>query len=491
MTIQRTTHPDYDEQYKYVLRADDVYYDRIKDKGSMYLPIAGSMPADGSEATTAFNNYKLHKYSTTTLPMAVFYNFSNLSLGGYIGAIMRKPPMIKFNEGDDDSVLDYMIDNVDGKGNGLTQVARKALVSQYLKGRAGYLVSVPAMGNLAEVTTGVKVPRIVPFDSQNILDWDTDYRDGVEVLTSLLLTENARARTNGQLCDEERLIKYMLTAEGVTYEITKGDETESGTLMKAGKAATTIPFHYAGSVNNDWTQDPAPMRTLIDLNLQHYLMYNRDMQGRWDLAELQLHIDVGTSSDPAGEFKSLNPMGVISDSSVPILTANGGSATYLQANESDLLAAAPERILEMAVKAGAQLFSDSGSNETAKAAGMRASNSTATMSTIASNNGDALYNAIIDAAGYFGDIGGINTDEIMFSLNTEFIESSLDAQQLTAYSAMVMQGILPVRAMYDILRKSGDIAEDMTFQDYQDMLLEDKQGAMPDVSGTTNLPTDN
>lgn len=484
MTITRTTHPDYDETFLYMSRADDVYNDRIKDKGKKYLPIAGSMPNDGSNDTEKFNQYKEYKYTTTTLPMAVFYNFTNLTLNAAIGAIMRKPPVMQFTDGDKKTVLDYMIDNADGKGNGLTQVARKSLSSQYLNGKSGYLVSVPEMGNLNDTMNGRKVPRIIPYDAKNILDWDTDYVDGQEVLTMLLLSEKMRSRVDGSLSYCERLIKFEVVDGNVEYEISEDSVTvESDFLMKNGAIATAIPFHLAGAINNDWSLDPAPLRTLIDLNLLHYIMFSRDMQGRWDLAELQLMVNIGTSSTPAEDLKALNPMGIVSDSSVAIVVANGGDAKYLQANESDLLAAAPERVLEMSVKAGAQLFAESGSNETATAATIRSSNSTATMSSIASNNGDALYNAIIDAAGYFGTVGGLVLDNINFALNREFMESKLGAQELTAYTAAVIQGVLPRRAMFDVLKSSGELSEDTTFEDYENMLREDAQGAMPNVSG--------
>lgn len=478
MTISRTTNPQYDENYIAWTRADDVYNDRIKSKGKVYLP--GSNIPQGLSDCSDLYQFLEHRYNNETLPLAVFYNFTNLTLTAAIGAIMRNPPTYQFAEDGKESDLDYLTDNADGKGNGLTQIARQLLTSQFMKSRGGLLISNPQYTNKADLASGKVAPRLVHYDASAINDWETEWINGREALTFLQLTEKTSKRTNGGREEVDRLIEFRIVDGVVKYEITEGEvQVESGEVKKDGAPAETIPFHLASSINNDWEVDPSPMRTMIDLNLQHYIMYNRDMQGRYDLAQLQLAIDVGNKPTAIDDFQKLNPNGIMSGSPIPILTA-GGSVTFLQANESNLLSKAPERIEDMAVKAGAQLFQDSGSNETATSADIRASATTASMSSIASNCGDCIYNAIVDLAGYIGE----DTESIKFQLNDEFFSYKLDATQLQAYMAMVMQGVFPMRAYYDILRKSGDLSEDTKYEDFIAELREDSPvGGMPDVSG--------
>lgn len=482
MTITRTTNPQYDANYLAWTRADDVYNDRVKSKGKAYLP-GSNLPTNLKECSELYE-FLENRYNNETLPLAVFYNFTNLTLTAAIGAIMRKPPTYQFAEGDKETNLDYLTDNADGKGNGLTQVARQLLTSQFMKSRGGLLVSNPQYTNLADLNSGVVAPRLVHYDASSINDWCVEWQNGREVLTFLQLTEKMDKRSTlagGSSYESvERLIEFRLAEGVVEYEVSEdGVTVESDFLMKDGSPATSIPFHIASAVNNDWDIDPAPMRTMVDLNLQHYIMYNRDMQGRYDLAQLQLAIDVGTEPTAIADFSALNPNGIMSGSAVPILT-RGGSVTFLQANESNLLSKAPERIEEMAVKAGAQLFQDSGGTETATASEIRASATTASMSSVANNCGDCIYNAIVDLAGYIG----VDASEIKFQLNDEFFSSKLDATQLQAYMAMVLQGVFPMRAYYDVLRKSGDLAEDVTYEDFIETLREDSPvGGMPDVSG--------
>jgi hypothetical protein len=485
MSINKTTNQQYDDNVVFWQKSDDVYNDKIKQKGKLYLPGSNLPPNCDSELTTFTNN----RYLKETLPMAVFYNFTNLTLSAAIGSIMRKPPTHKFAEEGQESILDYLMKNADGKGNGLNQVARKLLTSQYMKSRGGLLISNPKFTNLDDLQSGKVAPRLIHYDALNIIDWETSYDNGQEVLTYLLLREYESIRDNGNRNNVERLIEFIKEeGVGVTYEITLDGKTiESDYVMKSGEIAQTIPFHLAGSVNNDWDVDPVPMRTMIDLNMLHYIMLSRDMQGRYDLAQLQLTIDIGSEPISMDNFSALNPNGVMSGSAVPIMTS-GGSVSYLQASESNLLSKAPPEIEDMAVKAGAQLFQESGGNETATGAQIRASSTTATMSNIASNCGDCIYNAIVDLAGY---LEGVNTtvdiDKIEFALNMEFFGVKLDANQLNAYTAMLIQGVFPQRAYFDVLKSSGDLPAQMTFTEYQKAVEDEAAlGAMPDVSGTSN-----
>lgn len=207
------------------------------------------------------------------------------------------------------------------------------------------------------------------------------------------------------------------------------------------------------------------------------------MQARFDLGQLQWHVDLGSPSveqdDPVSTMKKLNPNGFIAGSAIPAITAYGGTVEILQANEANLLSSTPVEIEEKAVKVGAQLFQDSGSNETATAANIRASSSTASMSSIAANVGDCIYNALVDLAGYIK----FDSKDIEFSLNMDFFAVQLSPQDKIAYMQMVQQGVLPQRAMYDILRKNGDLSEDVTYQMYLDDLADTNlMGGMPDVS---------
>jgi hypothetical protein len=357
------------------------------------------------------------------------------------------------------------------------------------KGRAGILVDVPKLTNIADLQSGKVAPRLAYYDASQVIDWEIDYIDGVEVLTFLSLMESTTKRTGGVRENTERLINYQLDEDGfVYYEIMEDDEvTLTDYQMKGGELVTIIPFHICGSITNDWCVDPSPTRTLVELNLLHYRMMSRDYQARFDMGQLQWHVDLGTSEshNPADLMKELNPNGFIAGSAMPVITANGGSVTVLQANESNLLSKTPEEIEGKAVKIGATLLETGSSTETATAANIRASSSTASMSSIASNVGDCMYNAIIDLAGYINSsLTPIDVDQIEFSLNMDFFAVQLTPQDKLAYMQMVQQGILPQSAMYQILRKNGDLGEDVSYQDYLDD-LEDTvgMGGQPSVTG--------
>jgi hypothetical protein len=481
MSITETTNKDYDDHVKFWEKADDVYNERIKQKGLTYLP--GSSLPSGLKGCEELISFLAKKYTNETLPMAVFYNFTNLTLSAAIGAIMRKPPTYKFADEERESGLDYLKVNADGKGNGLDQVAKKLLTSQYMKSRGGLLVSIPELTNMADLQSGKVAPRLVHYDALNILDWAAEWDNGNEYLVRLLLKEvTSGVGDKGESIQIDRLIEFKKVDGAIEYKISEdGEGVKSGVLQKGGVNADKIPFFLASSVNNDWDIDPTPMRTLIELNLLHYIMMSRDMQGRYDLAQLQLSVDIGSDPNAIGDFSKLNPNGIIAGSSVAVVT-KGGKVDLIQSNESNLLSSAPKEIEEKAVRAGAQLLQDSGGNETATAATMRAGTSTATMSSIAKNCGDCIKNAIVELAGYIG-IGDAEIKDVEFSLNNEFFSSTLSAQDKQAYLQMVQQGVFPIEAYYNVLRKSGELDDSVTYQDYLEQLRENVNGSMPNVSG--------
>lgn len=494
MAITKTYHPEYEHKVRDWKRADDVHNERVHAEKEKYLPLGDSLPGSTNEARE-FNEYQRLKYDTTTHRMAVFYNFCGLTLSAVIGAIMRKPASTEFAEGDKDSVLDYLQKNADGKGNGLTQLAKMALVNLYNKGNCGILTTASTFKSPADAMMGKGVPRLVLYRPESILDWDTDYIDGEEVLTYLLLREKTRVRNTetGAVDDDvERLIAFSLVDGVVMYQVeldgvSELDADNDGILRKNGATVDRIPFHRGGAFNNDWKTDPAPMRTLVDLNLLHYVMLSRDMQGRWDTAAIKLAVDIGIEDNAMDDFEKLNPMGLNSTSSTAVVTM-GGSVQFLQANESNLLSKAPSEILEMAKLAGANLFQDGASNETATGAEIRSGNSTATMSSVAGNTGCMIRDAIIDAAGYFGDIGNIDLDQIKFDLNKEFFPFKLSAADTKVYADAVMQGTYPMQAYFEILLKNGDLKPDTDYTEFQNMMREDNgMGGMPDVTGGNTI----
>ena len=488
--LTKTYHPDYSANQENWEKSSDVFNNRVKSKGEKYLPIVDMLP-DHVE-NNELSDFIKKKYKEQILPNSVFYNFVNPTVDAVVGSIFRKPPAIQLSKDSKPSNLDYLLENADGKGNGLSHLAKDMCYSIELDGRGGFLVDVPTLTNMRDLKNGDIAPRIKRYAASQIIDWDTEYRNGSEVLTFLSLYESRRKRNGGigvagGVRDlVERILNFYLDDEGhVYYEVKEdGEETIIDYQMKNGKPANKIPFHFCGSISNDSCVDPAPAHTLVELDLIHYRMLSRDMQARFDMGQLQWSVDLGSPPADSGVdivemMAQLNPHGFIAGSSIPAVTAYGGSVSILQANESNLLSKAPLEIEEKAVKIGAQLFSDSGSNETATAANIRASSSTASMSSIAKNVGIAMYNAIVDLAGY------INYDDsnISFSLNMDFYESKLSPQDKLAYVQMIQNEVLPKQAYFEILKNNGDVKESMTYDEYEQQLMDDYgAGGMPDLN---------
>lgn len=482
-----TYHPEYTENAEFWQQADDIANNRIKSKKQVYLPIATLLP-DSSE-NTGLINFNIKEYNEIIWPMATFYDFVSLSVDAAVGAIMRKPVTYQFSKDNKPSILDYLNKNADGRGSNLNQLARKMCTAIERKGRAGILVDAPALTNIAELRSGEVAPRLAFYDASQIIDWEIKYINGSQVLTFLSLRENSTRRKGGVRQNCKRLINYSIDQDGyVYYEIMEDEEiTVTEYQLKDNERVKAIPFHICGSISNDWGVDPSPTRTLVELNLLHYRMMSRDYHARYKLGQIQWHVDLGSSEsrDPVEDMKELNPDGFIAGSGVTAVTANGGTVSILQAAESNLLSKTPSEIEDKAVKAGATLLEAGSSTETATAANIRSSASTASLSSISANVGMCMYSAIVDLAGYVNSaLTPVNIDEIKFSLNMDFFTTQLSPQDKLAYMQMVQQGVLPQSAMYEILKKNGDLGPDVTYDDYVNGINETVgMGGMPVVTG--------
>jgi hypothetical protein len=477
MTIsQDAYHPDYLlNQDKWQANHDSVN-DRIKDKREKYLPIPGKNPHSSNQEEQAFIKYQ---YDTVVHPMAVFYNWCRPTLDAILGAIYRKPAKVHFNENDDESVLDYLKFNADGKGNGLEQISRQCLGSQWSFGRGGYLIVWPeginGSPNRERYLNGDPAPRIVYYSGRNIINWDTDYVRGEEVLSYLALREVNVERINGTSQLVETIITYELDENGhVIYSIEKDLESEiieTGEVIKAGKPATRIPFHLAGADNNDWSIDYAPQTALTELNLLHYKMFSRDMHQRWAAGQAKLVIDVGSDENAASYFGASN--GVIRHGSLQNIITMGGNALYISPSTDNLLSETPAQIEEKAIALAANLMSES-TNETATAARIRNGGSTSRMAILACNNEEALTNAIKDLAGYLG----VDAEDIKFSLHKEYDEDKLTATEMKELAGLVLQGVFPGRSLYELQKKYGYTHYE-TYEDWKgDVSQQDLLGGM-------------
>lgn len=488
MAFSTTTHWQYKEYAGIWEQNKDVANGLVKQKKEKYLP-RKNLPKQAlkSNENNQLQEFLNYKYDTQFWPMARFVDFTRTTISSWVGLIMSKKPVIQFTGGDGETILDYLLVNADGSGNGLETVARLGIEASVITGGGGYLVSMPSgTMTVQSIRDGSIAPMLKMYDRQNILDWEVAFIGGRKQLTYLKLREYEYYSNSDTSEKIEKHIEFFLNDGLVTYEVNrdKGYEPnypaqETGELIESGKRASSIPFYWFGANDNDESIDPPPITAIADLNIEHYQLNAADVHQMWAGVTAQLHIDHGSHqqiqvSDENGKLISivdyLNPEGIKVGVETAIHTINGGRVELIQQNADTPIRSKLEAIRGEARSIGAQMPGDV-KNQTATAAAIEFGAVTSALITISDNISAALKSAIkhIAEAVSYNEI-----DQIKFSLNRNLITKSMDANEMREIRESVMQRVLPLYLAYQRLREGGVFSADVTFEEYKAYLEEDE-----------------
>jgi hypothetical protein len=479
----------------------DASHDLVKQQKTKYLPMNDLPPsALTTPENVQMNEFIKHKYNTQIWPMSIFYNFTRPTIGAWVGLIMAKKPTIQFTDTEDtETALDYLLKNADGAGNGLATVAKLALEAAIETGGGCFYAMAPnGQMTVQSIRDGSIAPLIKMYDRNNILNWESAYIGGRKQLTYIKLREWEFYSDEDQSERIEKHIELFLKDGVVTYKVTrdKGYEPnypalEEGELIESGKQSTSIPIYWFGANDNDESVDPAPITPIAALNILHYQLYSRHIQQCYDAGQAQFHVDHGTQNqvqvtDDNGKLVSivefLNPGGIKVGSSAAIHTINGGKVEILQAKTDSLLGEEPGKIEERAQKIGAQMLVES-SNTTATEANLSYGAATSNLVTIADNVGMALK-ATIEHIAKMVDYNAI--DKIQFELNKKLVTVMMSAQDVQAAMQQVMNGVMPLKAMFWQMQQSGKVPSEWTYEMFL-AEIENDQGTLA-LIGAGNMP---
>lgn len=390
----------------------------IKAAGTTYLP------ADfATKDTDRYNVYKERAY---------FMGVTAQTQDSTLGMVFRKPAVV-----DVPPQIEVLLENIDGSGQSLDQVAKYSVQEVEEVGRIGYLADFSrAEGNLsraAEAALGVR-PYMNTYTAESIINWKTDTVGGKCILTLVVLKESVEDPASTDEFDHEFVDQYRVLRlrDGVyTQQLYDDDSlpiTEEVTPKQGGRPLDHIPFYIAGA--NDNLPDP-DMPMLYDIALVNIAHYQTTADHRENLfVHGQLTIGISTQLD-YNDFKAANPNGVTVGAREGLYLGENGSLHSVTAPESSSLRMGLEDLKSEMRDLGARMVQDSGQNETAEAARINASAQSSTLDTVVRNVSDAMTNCLKDMARFAGA-----SDDLSYMLNTDFWEASLDPQLISAITGL-------------------------------------------------------
>lgn len=428
-------HPDYISALPRVKLVRDFSDGDFAVKAGPYLP--GFVPADKDR----YEKYKERAY---------VLGFTGRTKESLVGMIFRNPATIEVPP-----KMEPILENLDGSGSSIAQVAKLAAGDLLEAGRYVFFVDYPEAdpGADSEASQGLR-PVVAGYPLESLINWKTSTINNISTLTMAVLAESSDASVDEFGHESQTVYRVLRLRDGVyTQQMYGPDDVpltdEFAPRMAGGRTFDHIPLHIAGSQNNAPSVDVPTLYQLAVINKAHYQITadhreNLFMHG-------QLTLGISTSLD-FQSFIDANPGGVQVGARTGHFLGENGSFSVATAPESSSLRVALKDLEAQAVGIGAQIIERGGQAETAEAARIKSASEVSALDTLTGNLSEALEASLEDVALYMG----ADPESVEYELSTSFWESTLDSQELTAVVAARQNGVIAATDALNMIR-NGEI----------------------------------
>ena len=382
---------------------DDVHKGEraIKKGGTKYLPMLGGQDAP------EYAKYK---------DRGSFFNAFGRTVQGLVGYIFRKDGEYSVPQKVED-----MFPTIMSTGQGYDNLRRKATNAVLKYGRVGLLVD----------AQGESDPYIAIYEPSAIIKARVTYINGKETLTLLILKEIVSVETDKQFeFDEiEQYRSFELKEDIVEVNVwAKEKKTDKWVITEGpiypkimGKYADEICFYFIGSEENSAAINKPPLLDMAYVSINHW-RYSVDYNHGLHFCALPTPWAAGFDADqtltigPVNVWRSDDPQ------------AQCGFLEFTGQGLSTLRVAMDKAEEQMAIL-GARIIEQTRSRvETAEAARIRQSGESGALTSIVNN----VSAGLTDALQMFCRWVGADGTDVYDKLNTDFIDTQLTPQELTA-----------------------------------------------------------
>jgi len=440
---------------------------RVKEKGTDYLP---SLDV---EYGTSYETYKQR---------ATYVNMVARTVLGLVGTIFRRPLKAEnANKAD--------LDNVTINGLDLNLFAKKLAYEICSVGRVGVLVDMTAKDQRVYMTEYV---------AENILSWQTTVINGREVLSYVLLreivsdvarlddstvapsnpwdgTSSLRARYRLLLLDngvyKQRLYNFDPTDESPSF---LGKEYEEVTPTRNGKPFDFIPMVIVGPFSPTPEVQKSPVYDITALNMAHYRTSAQLEHGRYYTALPVYYVPIAPGQETGDYHVGPSVVWEVGPDMKPGVLEYYGtglkSLTDSLTEKEEHIAQLGGRIMGIRPQATAEsdnIFALKQANEMS----------------ILLNITESLSLALTRVFTWYLDWQRKPIKGIKIKLNQDFKSLNIAARELRAVALLYQEGIIPIQSVYETLQASEFISEDITLEEFKEMLSDLKNFPnQPDVA---------
>ena len=419
---------------------------RVKSKKDKYLPRPNAHDVS-DENQARYNAY---------ITRAVFYNVTGRTLEGFMGELFAKDTVITVPP-----ALDAVIEDANGEGVGLEQLAKSACRAVLSKGRGGLFVDYPNTGGqqtAEQKEANVYRPVIQFYESRNVINWGTKKIGALTVLSFVVLEEEIDSETgdNDFASTSERQWRVLRLDERNVYtvQVYRGSAANNAATAEAttptnseGKPFNRIPFMFIGSETNNAKVDKPPLFDLADMNIAHY-RNSADYEESSYICGQPTPVISGISEAWADKFFG-NGIGLGSRAALPLPV--GADAKLLQAEPNIIPKEAMEHKERQMVAIGARLVEQKTVQRTATEASAETASEKSVLASVADNVSLAFEWAI----GFAAEWESVSEAQVTFRINKEFSSNFSTPEARAEAIKAWQQGAISFTEMRSALRKGG------------------------------------
>lgn len=450
----------------------------VKAAGDYYLP----RPNASDKSQDNKDRYDAYK------KRAVFYNATGRTKHSLVGAVFRTWPTLTVP-----GALDYVATDIDGQGVSVYQQSQSVIGHLLEVGRHGLLVDYaavePGTVSRADEQAGRARANVASYPAESIINWKTRQVGGQHLLSLVVLREKVDVDTDDGF-GSEQVTQYRvlrLDVSGVyTQEVWEEGSSKTemtvapfAPLNGAGQPWRIIPFQFLGSENNDTSIDDSPLYDIAEVNIGHY----RNSADYEEAAYLVGQPQPWMSGLDEQWRDHLEKAGIFLGSRAPWLLPVNGACGVWQAQPNTVAKEAMDAKKEDMVSLGARLIERGSAVKTATQADNDSAAEHSVLSLVVSNVSEAYSQCLVWMAEFVNATG-----EVVYKLNQDFSQITLDATILSALFNAVQGGKLPEGDFWQYLRDRGVINPEKTDDEIRDEL--EAQSTGPALDDTEVIPND-
>lgn len=415
-----------------------------------YLPQPNA--ADKSQAN-------IDRFTAYTM-RAVFYNVCERTREGLSGQIFVRDPHIKVP-----TTMEAIVEDSNGAGIGLVQLAKQAVDFVLPFGRAGVLIDYPTVDGPVtreDVVNGVVRPTISVYGPTDIINWRTITRGAQQLLSLVVLSESYTWEDDGFLdfkMKQFRVLRLETDTGKYRVEIWRSPsrggtnyELDSNNIFyptdAQGNSLMEIPFTFIGARNNDPAMDAAPFASLASLNIAHYRNSADYEEACYTVGQPTMFVSGMTQEWFKNVLGGVLPFG----SRVGVALNEGAVPHLIQVAPNTMPFEAMKHKEQQMLAIGANLVDDKMRiPRTATDAVIQANSELSTLASAAQNVSAAFQFALEWCAAFLD----LPEDSVAFELNTDFSITKLSAADRLQAMQEWQAGGVAFSEYRDQLRKAG------------------------------------